>query len=168
MSEDKTVNGSYEVGYGRPPKASQFPKGYSGNPKGRPTGTRNLKTDLMEELGEQITLNEGGTPKTLSKQRALLKSLTARAIKGDGRAVNALLNLMLRVLDPDDGENPDEPLSADEQAILAKFEQRILARAETRIENNSKRTPKGSREKPRGKRTKTIMKNEETKNDEEN
>ena len=148
MSEDKTANGNYEVGYGQPPKAHQFLKGCSGNPKGRPKGTRNLKTDLMEELGEQITLNEGGKPKTLSKQRALLKSLTARAIKGDGRAVSALLNLMVRVLDPSDEEDINEPLSADEQAILANLEQRILARAEAQIEGRSK---------PAGRTTKTTQ-----------
>lgn len=133
MSEDKTVNGSYEVGYGRPPKTSQFPKGCSGNPKGRPTGTRNLKTDLMEELGEQITLNEGGKPKTLSKQRALLKSLTARAIKGDGRAVNALLNLMVRVLDLNDGdEAEDTALTPSDEAILENFTSRLLRQSNSK------------------------------------
>ena len=143
MSNNKNTNDTYEVGYGRPPKTSRFPKGCSGNPKGRPKGTRNLKTDLLDELNEQITLSEGGKAITLSKQRALLKSLMARAIKGDGRAVNALLNLMLRVLDPSDEEDTDEPLSADEQAILANLEQRILARAEAQIEGRSKPAGQG-------------------------
>ena len=52
----------YEVGYRKPPKATQFKQGQSGNPHGRPKGTKNLKTDLIEELGEHITLSEGGKP----------------------------------------------------------------------------------------------------------
>ena len=86
MGESKIGHGSYEVGYCRPPQHTRFKPGHSGNPKGRPKGTKNLKTDLMEELAERINVSEGGKPKKLSKQRALVKSLTAKAIKGDARA----------------------------------------------------------------------------------
>ena len=33
---EKNTSDSYEVGYGKPPKSTQFEKGVSGNPKGRP------------------------------------------------------------------------------------------------------------------------------------
>ena len=71
------------VGYGKPPKKTRFKKGRSGNPKGRPKGTKNLKTDLAEELAERINLSEGGQKITISKQRAMLKSLMIKAVKGD-------------------------------------------------------------------------------------
>ena len=41
---------SSAVGYGRPPVAKQFKPGTSGNPKGRPTGAKNLKTLIREAM----------------------------------------------------------------------------------------------------------------------
>jgi hypothetical protein len=49
-----------KVGYKRPPKTRQFQKGKSGNPKGRPKNTRNLKTDLAEELTSRISGKQRG------------------------------------------------------------------------------------------------------------
>jgi hypothetical protein len=39
-----------KVGYGRPPKHSQFAPGRSGNLNGRPKGSKNMTTLLQEEL----------------------------------------------------------------------------------------------------------------------
>ena len=40
------VDESDKVGYGKPPLHSRFTRGQSGNPKGRPKGVRNFKTDV--------------------------------------------------------------------------------------------------------------------------
>jgi hypothetical protein len=49
----------YKVGRGRPPRGSQFKKGQSGNPKGRPKGSRNVSTILTRFLDESRTLPDG-------------------------------------------------------------------------------------------------------------
>jgi len=91
MSKPK---GDYEVGYRKPPTKSQFKPGVSGNPKGRKKGTLNLKTDLEQELSERIRIREGDQDKTVSKQRAMLKALMSKSLKGDARAVSILVMLI--------------------------------------------------------------------------
>jgi hypothetical protein len=124
------MSGEYEVGYGRPPKHSRFKKGKSGNPSGRPKGTKNLRTDLIEELGEKIPLREGDRPTTISKQRAFVKTLVARSLKGDARAANTLMNLMLRVFDLGD-------VTADENLPLTSEERELFSFLEERMKNET-------------------------------
>ncbi len=83
-----------EVGYGRPPRGTQFRKGASGNPRGRPRGANSFKTDLAAELREKLTVTENGKERRITKQRAFTKTLVAAAIKKDIRAVTALLACM--------------------------------------------------------------------------
>ena len=125
----------YDVGYKKPPSHSQFKPGQTGNPKGRPKGSKNLKTELAEELQERIAVREGGTRRTVSKQRAMLKGLTAKAVQGDPRAANLVLNLVLRLLSQDEEDGPVD-LKVEDQAILEDFERRIEERAIKRLEKD--------------------------------
>ena len=87
---------SYEVGYERPPHHTRFKPGQSGNPKGRTKGVRNLVTDLTEELAERIPIRESERSFKVSKQRALLKGLLSKALKGDTRAAGLVLQLIAK------------------------------------------------------------------------
>lgn len=119
-------SGDYEVGYGRPPAHTRFRKGQSGNPKGRPRGTKNLKTDLMEELGERILVREGERAQRVSKQRAVVKTLMNRTLKGDPRAASLLLSMMMRLIDTGEaGSDIEAPLEEDELDILDTFAHRL-------------------------------------------
>jgi hypothetical protein len=121
---------NYDVGYRRPPRHSQFRKGGSGNPNGRPRNTKNLKTDLTEELREKILVRESDRPVKISKQRAIVKTLMAKTLKGDAPAANTLMNLILRLLDFDMAqEDMAEPLSSEETEILAVLEARLLRKS---------------------------------------
>jgi hypothetical protein len=85
---------TYEVGYGKPPVATRFRKGRSGNPRGRPKGARGIRTLLDEALGQEITISEGGRTSRISKREALILSLITKAIKGDMRAAAQTLRLI--------------------------------------------------------------------------
>jgi Family of unknown function (DUF5681) len=115
----------YKIGYGKPPKSGQFKRGQSGNPRGRPKGSLKLATDLAAELNEQITVREGGKSRRVSKQRALIKSLMAKALQGDVRANAAVLALYARVITdlPDD---QDSVVDESELQILRQFAPRLL------------------------------------------
>jgi hypothetical protein len=119
------MSSDYEVGYGKPPEHSRFAKGRSGNPKGRPRGTKNLKADLIEELQERIQIRENDRAFQISKQRAVVKTVLARTLKGDMRAASTLFNAMFRLLDLV-GEVPedDQPLSAEDEELIEVLEAR--------------------------------------------
>ncbi len=130
MAEENKTTGDYTVGYCQPPTEHQFAKGASGNLKGRPKGTKNLKTDLLEELGEQMKVRENGKERRISKQRALIKSLVARALKGNDRAAAKVFDLYLRVTGiDDDAKDAGLPLTDDERAVMQAFEERLRRRA---------------------------------------
>jgi hypothetical protein len=111
----------YEVGYKKPPLVSQFKKGQSGNPKGRPKGTKNLQTDLLEEFQESIQIHEGGRSAVISKQRALIKRLMEKALKGGERAAEILLKWAVAMGRGDEGSGSAADLSAEDEAILKLF-----------------------------------------------
>lgn len=122
MSDDTDNGGESEVGYKKPPKHTRFKKGRSGNPKGRAKGKRNIKTDLAEELSGTIRLTEGGAQRQVTRQRALVKAMLARAIQGDVKFASFILNLAAELHEAN-AETPQETyeLSKEDDAILDGF-----------------------------------------------
>ena len=116
-----------KVGYRKPPAKTRFKPGQSGNLNGRPKGSVNLKTDLRSELSEKIRIREGERSLKVSKQRAMLKALVAKALKGDARAANVVLTLVGRLFEPEAVAEEVPALTSDDEAILARFLARRLA-----------------------------------------
>jgi hypothetical protein len=109
------------VGYGLPPKQTQFQPGRSGNPNGRRKNTKNFRSDLLEELSERIPIRENGRERRISKQRAFIKALVAAAIKGDMRATSALVSFCSRSLNDQTEKNSDALPAADDIDIIESF-----------------------------------------------
>ncbi|MCV2890232.1 DUF5681 domain-containing protein [Ruegeria aquimaris] len=84
----------YEVGYGKPPKASQFKKGYSGNPKGRPKEGKNVGTMLEDVFFRKIAITEHGKRREVPMLEAILRQLVNGAVKGELRSVDRVLKLL--------------------------------------------------------------------------
>ena len=87
------VKGDYEVGYGKPPRHTQFKKGQSGNPRGRPSGAKNLSTLLSEALNELVIVAENGRRRRITKRKAIIMQLVNQAAKGDWRRAKLLVDI---------------------------------------------------------------------------
>ena len=84
----------YKVGYGRPPKHSQFRKGICPNPKGRGKG-RGPKWDeiINKVLHARIAFRENGRVKHASRLELAIRRLAAKAAKGDVASAASLLKV---------------------------------------------------------------------------
>lgn len=98
MSEsDKKISKEkrdYEVGYQKPPKATQFAKGQSGNPNGRPKGIQNWATVLNQALEQKVTVAVNGVSKQVTKMEAATTQLVNKAASGDVYSIRLLLQLV--------------------------------------------------------------------------
>ncbi len=119
----------YDVGYKKPPEHTRFKPGKSGNSKGRPKGAKNLKTELEEELLEKIKITESGKPKNISKQRAMIKALMAKAVQGDVKSAMALLNMFLKLVPDQANDRAEDDWTDTDQQILDDFAASVLQSA---------------------------------------
>jgi hypothetical protein len=108
------------IGYGRPPIASRFKPGASGNPNGRPKKSRNLKTIIRNALTANVTVREGEKKRSVSKIEGIVLRQLESALKGNDKAALATLKMAAQVglLDVGEVELDSPQLSAGEQQII--------------------------------------------------
>ena len=111
--------GDYPVGYARPPKATQFQPGQSGNPAGRPHGRPSLDELLLEEAARLGKFQAGDKVMHMDRDRALMRKLFDIALQGDVRAIQ-LVTERLRQAQAALGAkaDPETPLTEEEIALL--------------------------------------------------
>lgn len=101
-----TPEADYEVGYGKPPVATRFQPGQSGNPRGRPKGAKakanrlpalneeRMKTVVLEEAYRMITVRDGDRPIELPMIQAVIRSVGLNAAKGHQRSQKMFADLL--------------------------------------------------------------------------
>jgi Family of unknown function (DUF5681) len=111
----------YAVGYRRPPKATQFFPGKSGNAKGRPRGRRSVGATFNEILQQKIAVTENGRTRRVPLIEAVLRKLARDALKTDSKTLKILLALADRYSETPEGGRQTEDLLAEDLEILQQY-----------------------------------------------
>lgn len=99
------MSDEYEVGYGKPPRHTQFEKGHSGNPKGRPKGSINLPMLIRKILDEKVFVS-GPRRQRMTKLEVGLTLLANNVARGDLKALKLALPLRERAQEREVFNNP--------------------------------------------------------------
>lgn len=108
------------VGYGRPPRATRFRPGQSGNPRGRPKGAHNTGTIVKDVLARKVSLNGAGGRRQVAVKEAIVLRMAEAALKGDLKAAAAVLALDARHAPPSEVTGPVAS-DRDDEALIANF-----------------------------------------------
>jgi hypothetical protein len=117
--------GDYEVGYGKPPRHTRFKKGQSGNPRGRPSGSKNLSTLLTEALNEVVIVAENGGRRKITKRQAIITQLVNQSAKADWRATKILLDILQVIEARTEPMTAETSLDAADEGVMEQLRARF-------------------------------------------
>jgi hypothetical protein len=118
----------YDVGYGRPPEGRRFRKGESGNPKGRPRGSKNMATLLDEELSERVPVNENGKRKTITMRKAITKQTVRKAASGNEKFIKLVFELDgLKDAREGSAQSSTAPTDDDDRQVIQDLRRQLTA-----------------------------------------
>jgi hypothetical protein len=106
-----------KVGYRRPPVATRFKKGVSGNPSGKRKPRPTLSQRLDRILAEKVQVTEGGTAKHMDKEEVFLRQMVTRGIAGDRQFGRLLLEYLVRR----QASAPAEGTSATDEYLMGEL-----------------------------------------------
>lgn len=94
MSSSEDGNKDYDVGYGKPPKHTQWQKGQSGNPSGKKTKVESFIDKIKKVAMEELLVHKSGAPQAMSYLDAAIYALFAKAQSGNTQALKLLADLL--------------------------------------------------------------------------
>ena len=134
MTSPKKPKTDYEVGYGKPPVATRFTKGQSGNPTGRPRGRKNFDTVIVDALSAKVVVTEGGRRVRKSKFEVAITQVANKSAAGDLRAIKQM-HAMLPVLDRSGPQELVSPDLANDRIQARKMYERMAKLAASTLQD---------------------------------
>ena len=72
MKKPNSSGATYEVGYGKPPKANRFRKGRTGNPRGKRKGEENIISVFKRFVSKCVKIKDVDQVRTMSVAEAVI------------------------------------------------------------------------------------------------
>ena len=126
VTSRKVKSAVRKVGRGKPPKHTQFRKGETGNKRGRPKGSKNLATLMMQAAQNPVTATIGGKKRTISTLHATTMQLATRAAGGDPKSMAKFLDWVDKIESRAAATKPTQfPLSEPDLEVLRAAYERM-------------------------------------------
>ena len=116
------------VGYGKPPAKHRFKPGQSGNPKGRPKGSKNEWTIINKLLNRKIDIRENGRLRKITVLEGILTRFADDALRGKDKSAAFLLNRQ-QLLETSSEHPANDVLDMDDRKILDAYAQQLYAQS---------------------------------------
>lgn len=128
----------YEVGFHKPPRSSQFKKGVSGNPKGRPRGSKNLASIVLRESRKKVTIHGPGGSREVTKLEATMMQLANKSAQGDLRATREFIPLI--------EQSEDQAAAGAAPLTFNELDRKLLESLQRRLSGPQPETPNSRQE----------------------
>jgi hypothetical protein len=116
---------SSNVGYCRPPAEHRFKPGRSGNPKGRPKGSRNIASIVADVLARRIRTKIDGETQRILPTEALVHVVLRKALNGDRHAWETVFRWIEQAEASKERRDAVRSFGEKEEAILQRMQERF-------------------------------------------
>jgi hypothetical protein len=118
------ADSAHEIGYGKPPKANQFRKGRTGNPRGKRQGEENIITAFKRIVSKRVKINDGEKVRTITLAEAVILKNYDAAVQKNPFAMSNIFRLAEdagEFVDFTDAKQVGRPLLVPEKVTIEEF-----------------------------------------------
>jgi hypothetical protein len=115
---------TYDVGYRKPPKANQFRRGRSGNPRGRKQGEENMVSVFRRYVMGPVKIKDGDQIRTITLAAAVFLKNYDAALQKNAFALGNIFRLAEasgEFIDHTDAKQVGRPLAVPEKVTMEEF-----------------------------------------------
>jgi hypothetical protein len=135
MKKPSAADSPYEVGYGKPPKANQFRRGRTGNPRGKRQGEENTISAFKRIVSKRVKIKDGEKIRTVTLAEAVILKNYNAAMQRDSFAMSNIFRLAEDAGEFDDRTDPKQVGGPIAVPIRSKNMEEFLAEFGRKIED---------------------------------